>query len=232
MARQHLGAAALAALALSLAGGAARAAEGDSVSTVMGSITVNAGEHRGDLTTVNGSIHVGENAVVGEAQTVNGSVSLEPHATATEVQTVNGAVRLSDGAQINGRVHTVNGSLSLAKGANVTGALANVNGSIRVNAAHVGGDVETTNGGIEIGPDARIDGGITVRKNQSDHGDDMGSHNTPPRIVIGPGSVVKGTLRFERPVELYVSDRATIGPVEGATPVKFSGDNPPGSGRM
>jgi hypothetical protein len=39
---------------------------------------------------------------------------------------------------------------------------------------------------------------------------------------------VKGTLRFERPVELYVSDRATIGPVEGATPVKFSGDRPPG----
>jgi len=227
MARQHLGAVALAALVLSIAG-AARAGDGDGISTVMGSITVNAGEHRGDLSTVNGSIHVGENAVVGEARTVNGSITLEAHATAAEVQTVNGAVRLDDGAQIIGPVHTVNGSLSLAKGANVTGALANVNGGIRVNAAHVGGDVETVNGGIEIGPDAHVDGGVTIRKNHSDHGDDMGSRNTPPRVVIGPGSVVKGTLRFERPVELYVSDRATIGPVEGATPVKFSGDHPPG----
>lgn len=227
MARQHLGAVALAALVLGLAG-TARGADGDGITSVMGSITVNAGEHRGDLNTVNGSIRIGESAVVGEARTVNGSVTLEPRATATEVQTVNGSVHLNEGAQVSGRVHTVNGSLSLAKDANVSGALANVNGAIRIDAAHVGGDVETVNGGMEIGPNARVDGGVTVRKNHSDHGDDLGSRNTPPRVIIGPGSVVKGTLRFERPVELYVSDRATIGPVEGATPIKFSGDHPPG----
>lgn len=227
MARPHLGAVALAALVLCVAA-TAHAGDGDSISTVMGSITVNAGEHRGDLTTVNGSIRIGESAVVGEARTVNGSVTLEARASATEVTTVNGSVHLNDGAQVNGRVHTVNGSLSLARDANVTGSLANVNGGIRVNAAHVGGGVETVNGGLEIGPDAHVDGGVIVRKNHSDHSDDSGSRNTPPRVVIGPGSVVKGTLRFERPVELYVSDRATIGPVEGATPVKFTGDHPPG----
>jgi hypothetical protein len=48
-----------------------------------------------------------------------------------------------------------------------------------------------------------------------------------PRVVIGPGSVVTGTLRFERPVKLYVSERATIGNVVGATAVKFSGEHPP-----
>jgi cytoskeletal protein CcmA (bactofilin family) len=102
--------------------------------------------------------------------------------------------------------------------------LANVNGGIRVTAAHVGGDVETVTGGIEIGPDAHVDGGVIVHK---EHSSDSETRS-PPRIVIGPGSVVKGPLRFERPVELYVSDRATIGPVEGATPVRFSGDRPPG----
>jgi hypothetical protein len=45
--------------------------------------------------------------------------------------------------------------------------------------------------------------------------------------VIGPGAAVKGTLRFKREVKLYVSDRATIGPVEGATAIKFTGDRPP-----
>jgi hypothetical protein len=49
-----------------------------------------------------------------------------------------------------------------------------------------------------------------------------------PRIVIGPGASVQGELRFERKVQLYVSDRATIGPVSGATAIRFSGEDPPG----
>ena len=44
--------------------------------------------------------------------------------------------------------------------------------------------------------------------------------------MIGPGAVVKGTLKFKREVKLYVSDRATIGPVEGATVNKFTGEHP------
>lgn len=223
MARHHLCAPAWAALVLSAAGTAC-AWDSDSISTVMGSITVSDGEHRGDLATVNGSIRIGEHAVVGHAQTVNGSVTLEARATAADVRTVNGAVRLDEGAQVSGGARTVNGALSLGKDAGVTGTLANVNGSIRVGAAHVGGDVETVTGGIEIGPDAHVDGGVIVHKEHSSDSDTR----SPPRIVIGPGSVVKGPLRFERPVALYVSDRATIGPVEGATPIKFTGDHPPG----
>ena len=219
MTRQGFAAATMVVLAAGFAGTALASAE---ISTVMGSINVSAGEHRGDLSSVNGSIHVGENAVVGHAHTVNGSATLEAHATAAEVKTVNGSVRLNEGAEVNGRVQTVNGALSLAKGAAVTGALENVNGSIRVNAAHVGGDLQTVTGGIEIGPDAHVDGGVIVRKSEGTEYRDR-----PPRVVVGPGSVVKGTLRFERTVELYVSDRATIGPVEGATPIKFSGDSPP-----
>jgi hypothetical protein len=48
-----------------------------------------------------------------------------------------------------------------------------------------------------------------------------------PRIVIGPGATVQGELRFERPVQLFVSDKATIGTVTGATPIPFSGERPP-----
>lgn len=224
MTRQRVWAAALAALAYTLVAHAHPAE--DETSSVMGSISVGAGEHRGDVSTVNGSIRIGENASVERAHTVNGSVTLEPHATAADLATVNGSVHLHEGAQVKGRVHTVNGSLSLAQGADVTGGLANVNGSIRVNSAHVGGDVETVTGSIEIGPDARVDGGVIVRKDHSNHWDDSESRRVP-RVVIGPGSVVKGTLNFERDVELYVSDRATIGAVTGATPIKFSGDRPP-----
>jgi hypothetical protein len=48
-----------------------------------------------------------------------------------------------------------------------------------------------------------------------------------PRIVIGPGAAVQGELRFERTVQLFVSDKATIGTVTGATPISFSGESPP-----
>src|SRR4029077_9161875 len=48
-----------------------------------------------------------------------------------------------------------------------------------------------------------------------------------PRIVIGPGSVVGGTLNFARPVKVYAWAKATIGPVQDATAVKHSGERPP-----
>ena len=225
----HLRASAHALVVLALAFAGTALADGDDIKMVTGSITVGAGEHRGDLKTVNGSIRAGQGAVVGNAHTVNGSITFESQATAVEAKTVNGSVTLEDGARVSGRIVTVNGSLTLGRGAEVTEGLTNVNGAIHVGAAHVGGDISTVNGGMDIGPDAHVDGGITVhRSHQSGDSDSDSDHHEPPRIVIGPGSVVKGTLKFEREVKLYVSDRATIGTVEGATPIKFSGDRPPG----
>jgi DUF4097 and DUF4098 domain-containing protein YvlB len=190
---------------------------------VMGSIDIAAGEHTGDLRTVNGSIQVGQNAVVGSARGVNGSISLAAHASAAELRTVNGSVRLDEDARVSGAVETVNGKLSLENGADVAGGLRNVNGEIRVAAAHVGGRIHTVTGDIDLGPDARVDGGIHVAKDTGSHDD--GSERIP-RVVIRPGSVIGGTLDFERPVQLYVSERATIGRVEGATAIRFSGDQP------
>jgi len=166
-------------------------------SKVMGSIEVAAGEHSGDVSTVSGSIRIGESAVVGSAQAVNGSITLGPQARAAALET----------------------------GAEVGGALVNVNGAIRVAAAHVGGAIETVSGGIDLGPNAQVDGGIHVRKSGG-WSLSLGSEDVP-RIVIGPGTVVGGTLNFERKVSLYVSDKATIGPVQGATVVKYSGARPP-----
>lgn len=190
---------------------------------VMGSIDIAAGEHTGDLRTVNGSIRVGENAVVGNARTVNGSISLAARASAAELKTVNGSVRLAEDARVSGAVQTVNGKVSLENGADVAGELGNVNGLIRVAAAHVGGRIDTVTGNIDLGPDARVDGGIHLEKDTSS---DRDNAERIPRVVIRPGSVVGGRLDFERPVRLYVSDRATIGRVEGATPIRFSGDQP------
>jgi len=193
-------------------------------SRVLGSIDVAAGAHTGDVRTVNGSIRIGENAVVGRAHTVNGGISVARHASVTAVHTVNGSVRLDESVKVSGDVHTVNGGLTLENGADVGGSLENVNGHIRVAAAHVGGSIDSVTGGMELGPNARIDGGIHIEKQS---GISFGLE-TVPRVVVLAGTVVVGTLNFERPVQLYVSEQAKIGPVQGATAVKFSGERPSG----
>ncbi|HEY7640981.1 MAG TPA: hypothetical protein VH814_14745 [Steroidobacteraceae bacterium] len=193
------------------------------VSTVNGSVTIEEGATAEDVDTVNGSISIERNATVKSVESVNGGITLSEDAKATSMETVNGKLRLAERAQVSGDVSAVNGSAEIAKGVNISGELSNVNGKMTIAAAHVGRGLKTVNGDINVGPESRIEGGIHVEKpNQGWH---IGKQHVP-RIVIGPGAVVEGKLRFEREVELYVSDRAKVGEVEGAKAQTFSGDEP------
>lgn len=193
-------------------------------STVNGSVHVPAGLHSGGVSTVNGSVHVDDSATVGGASTVNGGIDIGAHATADSLSTVNGAVTLQDGAHVAHAVTTVNGGINLKSGAEVAGSVRNVNGRIALAGAHVAGGLRTVGGDIDVGGGSHVEGGILVDKDSSL----FNWSRSVPRIVIGPGAVVQGDLRFEREVKLYVSDKATVGPVSGATAVRFAGDSPPG----
>jgi DUF4097 and DUF4098 domain-containing protein YvlB len=194
--------------------------------TVNGSVQVPAGIKSGAVGTVNGSIHIGDDATVGSASTVNGAIDLGTHAGADSVDTVNGSVTLATGAHVAHSLSTVNGSVNLASDTELGGDARNVNGHIVLTAAHVTGSLSTVSGDIDVMGSSRVEGGITVQKSNSWFGLSWASHR--PRIVIGPGAVVQGTLRFERPVDLYVSETATIGPVTGATAIRYSGAAPAG----
>jgi DUF4097 and DUF4098 domain-containing protein YvlB len=196
--------------------------------TVNGSIRVAAGQRSGSLGTVNGSIFIDDGATVGPAHTVNGAIDVGKHATADSLTTVNGHVTLGAGAHVSHEITTVNGAMNLENGADVAGALKNVNGTITLTAAHVGGGLRTVAGDIDVTGESRIEGGILVEEANGGWFNWSSSHPRKPRIVIGPGAVVQGSLRFEREVELYVSDRASVGPISGATAIRFSGDRPPG----
>jgi DUF4097 and DUF4098 domain-containing protein YvlB len=202
--------------------------ESDESHSVNGSIHVKAGQKKAEVSTVNGSIHIDDDATVGGAETVNGSVGVGAHATADSAQTVNGRITLAEGATVLHTVSAVNGALTLHTGADVGGTLSNVNGHIILEAAHVGGGIKTVSGDIDVGSNSHVEGGILVEKAGNEflwffHW----SSNISPRIVIGPGSVVQGDLHFKRQVRLFVSEQATIGPVSGATAVRFSGASPP-----
>jgi DUF4097 and DUF4098 domain-containing protein YvlB len=193
-------------------------------STVNGSIHVPAGLHSGALGTVNGSIHIDDNASVGSASTVNGSIDMGAKSSANSLSAVNGGIVLGSDARVSGGATTVNGEMSLKSGAEVGGALRNVNGHITLNGAHVAGGLRTVGGDIDITGPSRVEGGIHVEKS----GGWFNLDTRKPRIVIGPGAVVDGELRFDRDVQLYVSDKATVGSITGATAVRFRGAQPTG----
>jgi DUF4097 and DUF4098 domain-containing protein YvlB len=200
------------------------AGQGDA-QTVNGSVRVPAGQHSGAVGTVNGSVNIGDNASVSAARVVNGPIEMGAHASAESLTAVNGAIDVANGGQVTGAIKSVNGAVNLS-GADVTGAVTNVNGHIVLTDAHVGGGLRTVTGDIDVKGSSRVEGGILVEKPVTALFNSDSSHK--PRIVIGPGAVVQGNLKFEREVDLYVSDKATVGPVEGAKAVTFSGDAPPG----
>jgi hypothetical protein len=195
--------------------------------SINGSIHVSSSAPGGEVATINGSIRADDNAQISGGHTVNGGISLGDHATATSLTTVNGGISLGQGAKVSETVTTVNGTLALHTGSLVGGRLANVNGTIILAAATVNGGITTVNGNIDIGANSHVQGGITVHKPSTGFFQ-WWSDSDKPRVVVGPGAVIEGPMTFERAVRLYVSDTATIGKVTGATPVKFSGDHPPG----
>jgi hypothetical protein len=158
-----------------------------------------------ESTKINGSIHVSAGKPAGAVATVNGSIQIDDNAAVTSANAVNGSIRLGDHTTA-ASLNSVNGSITLGSGARVTGSIASVNGSIAITGA------------------SHVEGGIWVQKAASEI---VQIVHDIPRIVIGPGATVQGELRFERTVRLYVSDKATIGTVTGATPIRFSGDTPP-----
>ena len=191
-------------LALLLVAGLAHAA--DSVDHVNGAIEIAAGQQAGNLSTVNGAIRLGDGAHAGSASTVNGGITLGARAVAESLSTVNGGVHLLQGAHVGGDVGNVNGAIGLVDAA-------------------VDGGLHTVSGDIDIGAGSVVKGGLIVDKESG--WSLFRFWSSVPRVVIGPGATVDGTLDFRRTVRLYVSDRARVGAIKGATPIRFSGATPP-----
>lgn len=212
------------ALSLALAAPGAMAVERD-IDKVNGSITVDAGERYGDLGTVNGSITIGAGAHVADAETVNGSIRVSENVRVAGLSTVNGRIQVATGVAVQDDVSTVNGGIFVDRGGSVGGDVGSVNGAIGLVDTDVGGGLETVNGDITVGIGSHVKGGIHYQK-PGKQWISFGKRK-PPRVVIGPNARVDGPLLFEREVVLYVHGSARIGPVTGATAVRYDGATPP-----
>ncbi|HUX73883.1 MAG TPA: hypothetical protein VMV25_08360 [Steroidobacteraceae bacterium] len=207
-----------------LLAGCGGSSNGGGMISVNGGVHVPAGRPTNAIATVNGSILADGYAIMKSARTVNGNITIGAHATAESLSTVNGAITLQPDARVSGTVTIVNGNVTLQDGASVSGMVTNVNGIVTLYSAHVTGGISTVDADISVLGNSVVEGGITVKRPS---GLFFHISDAVPRIVIGPGAVVQGELRFRHKVALYVSDKATIGAVSGATAVPFSGPVPP-----
>jgi outer membrane protein assembly factor BamB len=188
------------------------------------SIRLAADVEAGDLHTLHGSIHIGERSKVGDVKTIDGTVVLAKGSRANSVRSLDGAIQLEEDAKLVHGVSTAGGSIVLDDHADVAGRVTTADGEIRLKNAHVSGGIVTRRGNINVGSGSHVENGIRVKRSFCLCINAGLVSN--PRVVIGPGAVVRGSLIFERKVTLYVSDMATIGDVVGATSVRFSGPTP------
>ncbi len=200
-------------------------ADGQDIDKVNGSITAAAGQTYGSLETVNGSIRIEAGARVEDAETVNGSIHVADQAQTRGLATVNGSIRAGNAVLVDGAIETVNGSVFVDRGSRVARNVETVNGGIGLVDTDLGGGIETVNGDITVGVGSHVKGGIKIEK-PSVQWIQIGKKRDP-RVIVGPNARVDGALVFERPVKLYVHRSATIGPVAGATAVRYDGDQAP-----
>lgn len=201
--------------------------QSDGASSVNGSITIeSAAIVTGDVSTVNGAIRVDEDAHIHDAETVNGSLRLGNRVRVRNLGTVNGGIRVGDGVTVDGEISAVNGQITVGNGTNVAEDVSNVNGQIKVRGAEVEGDLSTVSGDVELAAGAVLKGDLIVDKPTG-----WGSRKQrKPKVIIGPGSRVEGSIRLKQEVELYISDTAEVGDVMGEMSiddaVRFSGESP------
>lgn len=213
------------ALALAVSGAQAHDDSGHDISRVNGGITAEAGKHYGDLDTVNGGISVNRGAVADSVETVNGGITLEDDVQVGNVETVNGGIGAGDRVKVARGAEAVNGGISFGAGSSIGGDVITVNGGISVKQTVIGGNVETVTGDITLNDKSVVRGDILVEKPQ---GISLGwGKKRIPRVIVGPGSVVEGKLRFEREVELFVHPSARIGSVIGGTAQPYTDKLPP-----
>lgn len=201
-------------------------AEPQEISRVNGSISAEAGQTYGKLSTVNGSISIQAGATAGPVSTVNGAIAVAENARVESLKTTNGAIRARDAIEVAGTVTAVNGSIGFGPGSRIEGDVRTVNGAITLEGTEVTGGITTVSGNITLGPDTQLHGDIEVKEARRRLISWGSRESNMPRVVIGPGSEVRGRMEFKREVALYVHETARIGEVEGADPIAFSGDRP------
>jgi hypothetical protein len=179
----------------------------------------------GNLRTINGRIYLANGAQAGNLTTINGNIRLGDGAYADDLQAVNGELKLGKNARA-AKLATVNGDVVVAQGAHISGNVGSVNGNLILCGTQLDGELSFYNGSVLLADGSVIHGNVTARKPTRDYQEN--AKQNEPVVIVGPHATIDGSITFERPGKLYVSDSAVIHNIEGIAAVKFSGAAPAG----
>lgn len=188
-------------------------------------VQVKQGDWARSIYGVDSSVRLEDQARVRKVSTVDGDIILGRWARATALRTVDGNIVMGTGALCDGDVYNVDGAIHLSDDVRVDGNVGTLVGSIDVHGALVTGRLETVSGHIRLSGTTHVNHGILLSLPDPDS-DDVDEKRLPV-VVVGPGVVVEGRIVARRGGTLWVSRKATIGPVEGITVQWFDGAAPP-----
>ena len=207
------------------AAGHAQLTRSHNIDAINRSVRVEAGREVGNIDLINGSIELGDDSSAGALDSINGSIRLGERVTVRNIDATNGRIRAGAQLTVRGSVDATTGSVWLGAGGNIQGDLDALNGSMELHSTRIGGAIKSVNSSLDTGPNSSIVGGIRYRK--ADGWFNNIGNSKPPRVVIGPGSKVVGPMQFEREVELWVHESASIGELVGAEARRYAGERPP-----
>jgi cytoskeletal protein CcmA (bactofilin family) len=213
--------------------------------TVNRSVAVAAATSNDDVSSVNGSVRLAAGASAKDVSSVNGSVTLSTDNRVKNLSTVNGGIRVERGLRASGDVKSVNGDLALGIDAQVSGEINTVNGDLTQDSGSIGQEIRTVNGDIELGtvtvqgPITTVWGDVVLNgaaalagiRVQKPRGINWGKTPEPPRVVLGAGARVSGSIVLEHPTRVYVHQDAALpevtGEIVGGAIVRFAGTQAP-----
>ncbi len=210
------------------------------------SVSVNASSELEDFSSVNGNLALAAGANAKDLSNVNGDIELGGNNTVQDISSVNGSIEGGKTLRVSGDVSSVNGSIEFGLDSHVSGEMTTVNGELNYAGGSVGKDISTVNGDVELGS-------VTVQGNISTTWGDVvlngsavmgelrvkkprvsnwwGKDPQPPRIVLGPGARISGSITLEQPAKIYVHQNAQLpiitGEMVGGAVVRFTGATAP-----
>jgi len=181
--------------------GKSNAAEGDDLSSIIGSINVSERRNAGDISSINGNVTMDDHASAESVDIVNGNLEVGEHVSIKSIDIVNGNIDAKQHLKVRRDIETVNGDISLSLHTHVGRDIESVNGDIELSGTTVEKDVISLNGDITLDGDTVINGDIVYRSRE----DSWNSGDSkPPTLTIASSVVVNGQIILKRPVTLDI----------------------------
>lgn len=184
--------------------GGAKADDSGSLSSLFGSIHIDAHEHTGEISSVNGDVSIDEHASAKQVSIVNGDLDIAEHVKLNAIDIVNGDIDARDHLEVSAGIATVNGDINLGKNSMVGKSIISVNGDINLAGVTVDEDIETVNGDVNVSGMSVIFGDITYKKPDSK----WFNSDNKPTLTIDKNVEIHGSIILERPVTLVLENEA------------------------